>query len=45
MWAYLANGENQKTKESSERALQMSTEMGYYWGKVDAEEVLKAIGT
>jgi tetratricopeptide (TPR) repeat protein len=43
-WAYLANGEKQKAKESAERALQMSTEMGYYWGKVDAEEVLKEIG-
>jgi hypothetical protein len=23
------------------RALHMSEEMGYYWGKVDAEEVMK----
>jgi hypothetical protein len=22
------------------RALQMSEEMGYYWGKVDAEEII-----
>jgi tetratricopeptide (TPR) repeat protein len=42
-WAYLANGEKEKTKQSAERALQMSNEMGYHWGKVDAEEVLKAI--
>ena len=42
-WAYLANDENQKAKESAERALQMSQEMGYHWGKVDAEEVLKAM--
>lgn len=43
-WAYLANGEKDKAKQSAERALQMSNEMGYYWGKVDAEEVLKVIG-
>lgn len=42
-WAYLANGEREKARQSAERALQMSNEMGYYWGKVDAEEVLKAI--
>jgi len=42
-WAYLANDEKQKAKESVERALQMSNEMGYHWGKVDTEEVLKAI--
>jgi tetratricopeptide (TPR) repeat protein len=42
-WAYLANGENEKARQSAERAKQMSNEMGYHWGKVDAEEVLKAI--
>ena len=42
-WAYLANGEKEKARQSAERALQMSNEMGYHWGKVDAEEVLKAI--
>ncbi|HJR79766.1 MAG TPA: trypsin-like peptidase domain-containing protein, partial [Anaerolineales bacterium] len=42
-WAYLANGEKEKAKQSTERALQMSNEMGYHWGKVDAEEVLKAM--
>jgi tetratricopeptide (TPR) repeat protein len=42
-WAYLANGEKEKAKGSAERALQMSSEMGYHWGKVDAEEVLKAM--
>ncbi len=30
-------------KAKASRALQMSAEMGYYWGKVDAEEVLKVI--
>ena len=40
-WAYLANGEKEKAKESAQRALQMSQEMGYHWGKVDAEEVLE----
>ena len=40
-WAYLANGEKEKAKESAQRALQMSQEMGYHWGKVDAEEVMQ----
>jgi len=42
-WAYLADGEKEKAKQSAERAVQMSNEMGYHWGKVDAEEVLGAI--
>ena len=42
-WAYLANGEQEKVKQSAERALQMSNEMGYHWGKVDAKEVLEKI--
>jgi tetratricopeptide (TPR) repeat protein len=53
-WAYLADltpspsparrGELlAKAKQSAERALQMSQEMGYHWGKVDAEEVLKTM--
>jgi tetratricopeptide (TPR) repeat protein len=33
----------QKARAEAERALKMSEEMGYYWGKVDAEEVLKEI--
>ncbi|MEP7133506.1 MAG: trypsin-like peptidase domain-containing protein [Chloroflexota bacterium] len=32
-----------KAKQSAERALQMSNEMGYHWGKVDAKEVLERI--
>jgi type VI protein secretion system component VasK len=35
--------EKQRAKAEAERALQMSNEMGYHWGKVDAEEVLGAI--
>jgi tetratricopeptide (TPR) repeat protein len=42
-WAYLAKNEKQKAKAEAERALQMSAEMGYHWGKVDAEEVLEKI--
>ena len=42
-WAYVANGEKEKAKRSAERALQMSNEMGYHWGKVDAKEVLERI--
>jgi hypothetical protein len=28
----------------AQRALTLSEEMGYYWGKKDAEEVLAALG-
>jgi tetratricopeptide (TPR) repeat protein len=42
-WAYLANGEKEKAKQSAQRALQMSQEMGYHWGKVDGEEVLERL--
>jgi len=42
-WAHLANGEGGKAKSEAERALQMSKEMGYHWGQVDAEEVLGKI--
>ncbi len=40
-WAYLENGEKEKAKQSAQRALQMSQEMGYHWGKVDGEEVMQ----
>jgi len=47
-WAWLASsspsgrgvGVREKAKYEATRALQMSQEMGYHWGKVDAEEVL-----
>ena len=42
-WAYLANNEKEKAKQFAERALQMSNEMGYHWGKVDAREVIERI--
>ena len=49
-WAYLAISDEQlaisnkqRAKAEAERALQMSNEMSYHWGKVDAEEVLQAI--
>jgi tetratricopeptide (TPR) repeat protein len=42
-WAYLVNNENEKARGSAERALQMSSEMGYHWGKLDAQEVLDVI--
>jgi tetratricopeptide (TPR) repeat protein len=42
-WAYLANDDKEMARGSAERALQMSEEMGYHWGKVDAEKVLKAV--
>jgi tetratricopeptide (TPR) repeat protein len=53
-WAHLAAlrlPESARLRESSlksaraeaQRALQMSTEMGYYWGKIDAKEVLEEL--
>jgi hypothetical protein len=42
-WAYHANGEKEKAKQSAQCALQMSQEMGYHCGKMDAEEVLKNV--
>jgi hypothetical protein len=35
----------ESAKVEAERALRISEEMGYYWGKVDAEEVLKEISS
>jgi tetratricopeptide (TPR) repeat protein len=38
-------GENlRQARAEAERARQMSVEMGYHWGRVDAEEVLEVIG-
>jgi tetratricopeptide (TPR) repeat protein len=34
-----------QAKVEAERALKMSEEMGYYWGKVDADKVLRTIQT
>ncbi len=42
-WANLAISNEQSAKAEAERALQMSNEMGYHWGKVDAKEVLERI--
>jgi hypothetical protein len=49
-WAHLSPGPSptkrggkEAARAEAERALQMSTEMGYYWGKLDAEEVLSVI--
>lgn len=54
-WAWLAQGGQYQVhsdqwsaarksgKAEAERALQMSEEMGYHWGKVDAKEVLEKI--
>jgi tetratricopeptide (TPR) repeat protein len=40
-----AQEKRSQARAEAERSLQMSEEMGYYWGKVDAEEVLRAIQT
>jgi tetratricopeptide (TPR) repeat protein len=51
-WAWIASGQLVvggqssivKARAEAERALQMSEEMGYHWGKVDAEEILNYEG-
>ncbi|MGD9100898.1 MAG: serine protease, partial [Anaerolineae bacterium] len=50
-WAHLAAGEPERARQEAlrraqdeaERAQQMSVEMGYHWGQVDAAEVLAAL--
>jgi hypothetical protein len=43
-WAHLAAGGKQAARAEAERAQQMSEQMGYHWGQVDAAEVLGAVG-
>ena len=38
----VAKGDAASARAEATRAKQMSEEMGYYWGKVDAEEILNA---
>jgi len=42
-WAHLAAGDQSAARVEAERARAMSADMGYHWGKVDAEEVLGVI--
>jgi tetratricopeptide (TPR) repeat protein len=42
-WAHHAAGDPAMARAEAARARQMSAEMGYYWGQVDADEVLAAI--
>jgi len=39
-WAHLANNDKTQAHIEAERAKTASTRMGYYWGQVDADEVL-----
>jgi tetratricopeptide (TPR) repeat protein len=43
-WAHLSAGNPSAARAEAERARQMSVEMGYHWGQVDAAEVLVALG-
>ena len=43
-WAHLAAGDKAAARDEAGYARQLSQEMGYYWGKKDAEEVLAEIG-
>ena len=42
-WAHLATGNPERARQEAQRALTLSEGMGYYWGKVDAEEVLTEV--
>jgi tetratricopeptide (TPR) repeat protein len=42
-WAHLAAGDTNRARQEAERAQRMSADMGYYWGQVDAAEVLAAL--
>ena len=42
-WAHLANKQPETARQEAKHALSMSEEMGYYWGKLDAEEILKVL--
>ncbi len=42
-WAHLASSDLEAAKTEAERARAMSQDMGYYWGQVDADEVLGEI--
>ncbi|NER45337.1 MAG: hypothetical protein F6J92_01200 [Symploca sp. SIO1A3] len=42
-WMYYGRGDANRAKEEAERARQMSEEMGYHWGQVDALEVLDKV--
>jgi tetratricopeptide (TPR) repeat protein len=42
-WAHLAAGDQTRARQEARRAQQMSAQMGYHWGQVDAAELLAAI--
>jgi len=42
-WMHQAQGDMVAARAEALRAKAMSEEMGYYWGKVDAEEVLSKL--
>ena len=43
-WAHLAGGATAAGRAEAGRARQMSADMGYHWGVVDADEALRALG-
>jgi hypothetical protein len=44
-WTFLAQAHVRQARASAERARQLSAELGYHWGRVDADEVLALIDT
>ena len=43
-WAHLAVGNPTAARAEAQRSLHMSTDMGYHWGQVNAEEVERTLG-
>lgn len=44
-WAHIAAANPDKAATEALRAKQMSADMGYYWGKLDADEILTTLNT
>lgn len=42
-WAHFRNGDKDTARAEVDRAMQMSKDMGYHWGKVDGQELLDAM--
>jgi tetratricopeptide (TPR) repeat protein len=42
-WAHLAQGAVERARQEAQRARRMSLEMGYHWGRMDAEEAMNAL--
>jgi tetratricopeptide (TPR) repeat protein len=42
-WTHFRAGSNDQAREEAQKAIKLSEDMSYHWGKVDAKEVLKEL--